>query len=70
MLGILFHIIDSNNAPDGNSVDDAWETTFHFIASKQDEEEKLMFRSQVKVWHCSLHRKTALSLQVNHLKMH
>ncbi|XP_068531039.1 leucine-rich repeat-containing protein 63 isoform X2 [Anas acuta] len=54
---------DSNGAPDGNSVDDAWETTFHFIASKQDEEEKLMFRSQVKVWHCSLHRKTALSLQ-------
>nr|XP_047902877.1 uncharacterized protein LOC106035071 isoform X1 [Anser cygnoides] len=54
---------DSNDGPDVVSVDSAWETSFHLIASKQDEEEKLMFRSQVKVWHCFLNRKTALSLQ-------
>ncbi|XP_021231544.1 leucine-rich repeat-containing protein 63 isoform X2 [Numida meleagris] len=55
--------LDANDAPDGSSVEDDWETRFHFMANKKDEEEKLMFRSQVKVWHCFWNRKTALSLQ-------
>ncbi|XP_031407890.1 leucine-rich repeat-containing protein 63 isoform X2 [Meleagris gallopavo] len=54
---------DANNAPDSGSVEGDWETRLHFMASKKDEEEKLMFRSQVKVWHCFLNRKTALNLQ-------
>ncbi|XP_031407891.1 leucine-rich repeat-containing protein 63 isoform X3 [Meleagris gallopavo] len=59
---------DANNAPDSGSVEGDWETRLHFMASKKDEEEKLMFRSQVKVWHCFLNRKTALNLQVFNIK--
>ncbi|XP_031471648.1 leucine-rich repeat-containing protein 63 isoform X3 [Phasianus colchicus] len=59
---------DANDVPDSSSVECDWETRFHFMASKKDEEKKLMFRSQVKVWHCFLNRKTALSLQVFNIK--
>lgn len=69
MFDTLFHIIDTNDARDTSSMEGDWETRFHFMANKKDEEEKLMFRSQVKVWHCFLNRKTALSLQVQPLKM-
>jgi len=34
----FFYIIDSDDAPDGNSVEDLWETNFHFISSKKDKE--------------------------------
>ncbi|XP_015707261.1 leucine-rich repeat-containing protein 63 isoform X1 [Coturnix japonica] len=54
---------DANDAPDSSSVEGDWETRFHFMANRKDEEEKLIYRSQVKVWHCFLNRKTDLSLQ-------
>lgn len=66
----FLYIIESDDASDGNSVEDVWETNFHFIASKQDEEEKLMSRSQVEVLCCFLYQKIALSLQAYPLKMH
>lgn len=69
-LTSFLYIIESDDASDGNSVEDVWETNFHFIASKQDEEEKLMSRSQVEVLCCFLYQKIALSLQVYPLKMH
>ncbi|POI28191.1 hypothetical protein CIB84_008059 [Bambusicola thoracicus] len=68
MFDTLLRNIYANDVHDSSSAEDDWETRFHFMANKKDEEEKLMFRSQVKVWHCFLNRKTALSLQVFNIK--
>nr|XP_013803759.1 PREDICTED: leucine-rich repeat-containing protein 63 [Apteryx mantelli mantelli] len=54
---------ESNDVPDGNTVEDVWKTGFQFAVSKQDEEEELMSRSQLEVLHCLLCQKLALNLQ-------
>lgn len=69
MPDILFCITGSNNTLDGNSVEEVQETDFYFIASKQDEEDKLMSTSQVELSCCFFYQ-IALSPQVSPLKMH
>nr|XP_009680509.1 PREDICTED: leucine-rich repeat-containing protein 63 [Struthio camelus australis] len=57
-----FTVIEANDVPDGNNVEDVRKTSLQVTVSKQDEEE-LMARSQLEVLRCLLYQKFALNLQ-------
>ncbi|XP_068785905.1 leucine-rich repeat-containing protein 63 [Struthio camelus] len=58
-----FTVIEANDVPDGNNVEDVRKTSLQVTVSKQDEEEELMARSQLEVLRCLLYQKFALNLQ-------